>query len=97
MRKQVIASLIDNGISPYALINSLMVAAANENNKLTPEEKVERKERRRLLEEERVRVSKITQNVCPSCDGKLKRGKKDKKNEYKRLWECIDCGTFHNV
>lgn len=65
MRKRVMSNLIEAGISPYALINSLMVAAVNEDNKLNPEEKVERKESRRLLEEERIRVSKIAQNICP--------------------------------
>ena len=33
----------------------------------------------------------IQQGICPYCEGKLIRGKKDKKNNYKRTWNCVKC------
>jgi len=33
----------------------------------------------------------IQQGLCPECLGKLIRGKKDKKNGYKRTWNCLKC------
>jgi len=89
--------IVGNGVSPYAFISSLMVASANANSKLTTVEKDERAERRRLLSEERLRKARITKSICPDCEGKLIRGKKDKKNDYKRLWVCKNCGKSHTA
>jgi hypothetical protein len=94
-KKQI--GIVGNGVSPYALISSLMVASSNQRFKLTEEEKTRRAERRRLSSEERIRQAKIIKNICPACEGKLVRGKRDKKNDYKRLWNCKDCGSSHTV
>lgn len=46
----------------------------------------------RDIEQEQKRVSAcINQGQCPNCLGKLLRGKKDKKNGYKRTWKCLMC------
>ncbi len=92
-----IKNIIGNIPDPYALISSLMIATAKERSKLTEEEKAERRERRRLLEEQRVRKNAIIKNICPDCEGKLIRGKKDKKNDYKRSWYCSNCGLSHDL
>lgn len=83
------------GASPYALISSMVAASAHADSKLTTEERAEREERRRILEEERIRFSKISQGICPNCNSKLTRGKKDRKNNYKRTWTCNGCGLLH--
>lgn len=95
MNEKQIIGIIGNGASTYALISSMMLASARANSKLTTEEKMERKEKRRLLEEERIRKAKIIKNICPECEGKLIRGKKDKKNDYKRIWNCESCKSSH--
>ncbi|RYI30568.1 hypothetical protein EVU96_09130 [Bacillus infantis] len=93
----MVKSILGNNPDPYALISSLMIASAKERSKLTEEEKAERKERRRLLEEQRVRKALVLKSICPDCEGKLIRGKKDKKNDYKRSWDCSNCGLSHNL
>lgn len=35
--------------------------------------------------------SLICRGICPKCNSKLIRGKKDKKNGYKRTWRCESC------
>ena len=80
--------IIGNG---YPGINTLLAAMAIQDSRLSKEEKVAREERRRLAEEQRIRKAKVHQNICPDCDGKLIRGKKDKKFDYKRLWSCNEC------
>jgi hypothetical protein len=97
MKEKELIGIVGNGASSYAWINSLLVASARNNSKLTAEEKAEREEKRRLLAEERIRKAKIIENVCPACEGKLIRGKKDKKNDYKRMWTCKDCGSSHTA
>lgn len=93
--KEVIG-MLGNGISPYALISEIVAANARENAKLTPEERAKRNERIRKTEEQRIIRVKVTKSICPSCDGKLTRGKKDKKNDYKRKWACGECkNTYH--
>ncbi len=53
------------------------------------------REAEKKAEEERKEQKRITaciqQGLCPDCLGKLIRGKKDKKNGYKRTWRCIRC------
>jgi RNase P subunit RPR2 len=97
MREKELIGIVGNEVSPYALLGSLMIASANQNSKLTPEQKAERDEKRRLLSEERIRLTKIIKNICPDCEGKLIRGKKDKKNGYKRIWACTNCGNSHSA
>jgi hypothetical protein len=96
MQEKEIISLVGSGVSPYALISSMMIAA-NKNSNLTSEQKAKREEERRLLSEQRIRHAKIIKNICPDCEGKLIRGKKDKKNDYKRKWICGDCGSSHSM
>lgn len=50
----------------------------------------EAKAREALQEQKRVNAC-IIQGKCPECQGKLIRGKKDKKNGYKRTWMCVTC------
>jgi len=83
------------GANPYALLHSLVAASARERAKLTDEEKAERRERLRLAEEQRIRRASVLKNICPDCEGDLVRGKKDKKNDYKRVWMCKKCGKSH--
>jgi hypothetical protein len=97
MNEKSILGVVGGGMSPYALLSSLMVAAAKQDSQLTEEQKAERAETRRRLSEQRVRHAKIIQNICPGCEGKLVRGKKDKKNNYKRTWNCRDCGSSHSM
>ncbi|MGJ0846574.1 hypothetical protein ACR77J_07790 [Tissierella praeacuta] len=72
---------------------SLAAMAQHEYNKLTPEEKQARKDKREKWEEE-YRINKcIQQGKCSYCDSKLIRGKKDKHNKYIRTWTCSGCGS----
>jgi len=50
----------------------------------------EAKTREAIQEQKRVNAC-INQGKCPKCLGKLIRGKKDKKNGYKRTWKCLSC------
>jgi hypothetical protein len=95
MKEKDVIGLLSNGGSPYDLITPLLTAAAIRDSKLSKEEKAERAERRRLYYEEQARRDNIIQNICPDCQGKLARGKKDKKNNYKRQWNCKECGNTH--
>lgn len=76
-----------------ALLSAVRIADA----KLSPEEKARREHEREAARLERVRQAQIIQNVCPTCEGKLARGKKNKKNEYKRDWKCEACGDTHSL
>lgn len=97
MNEKQIIQMVGSGVSPYALISALTVASAHEKSKLTEKEKVEREEKQRLSAEESIRQAKIIKNICPCCDGRLSRGKKNKGNNYKRLWTCKSCGRSHTV
>lgn len=37
----------------------------------------------------------VSQSICPSCHGKLERGKKNKLNDYKRDWFCTKCNETY--
>ena len=70
---------------------SLLATAEYKYNKLTSKEKQARKEERERWEEE-YRINEcVSQGKCPDCKGKLIRGKKDKRNNYKRTWTCSEC------
>lgn len=57
-----------------------------------PKEEQERILKERADEKERKRVNWfLSQGKCPYCGSKLERGKKDKKNGYKRIWNCKTC------
>lgn len=46
---------------------------------------------------ERKRQTQIRQQICPKCEGKLTRGKKNKHNGYKREWLCNECFELHTI
>lgn len=48
-------------------------------------------------EKKKTRKAQIYRNVCPSCEGKLSRGEKDKQNGYMRSWKCNVCGKSHTI
>lgn len=84
------------GTSPYAAITSMLIAAERKyHQETTPEERELHRQQRKLRELESIRQSKIRRHICPSCEGKLIRGKKDKKMEYKRAFHCSKCGESH--
>lgn len=83
--------------SVYSLAIGLLAELKRAEVRLSEEEKELRKEKRRLASEERFRQASILQNICPSCKGKLVRGKKNKKNDYKRDWKCSKCNEIHSV
>lgn len=64
---------------------------------LPEEERNRRREERRLEQEERHRRACIVQGICPSCREKLIRGKKNRKNDYKRDWYCSGCESTHSL
>lgn len=96
MNKKEILS-IGQGTDLASIYGTIMSMAASEMSKLTPQERAERQKHNRLRAEERIRQSKILKNICPDCEGKLSRGKKDKKNGYKRAWVCNNCNTTHSI
>lgn len=49
------------------------------------------------LNKQRRTHSMIRQSMCPICNGKLNRGKKDKHNNYKRKWSCMTCGSEYTI
>lgn len=84
------------GSNPYSAITSMLMSANRRyNEKYTKEEREIMKREREAIREEEIRCSKVRQGVCPSCKGKLTRGKKDKRNNYKRSWECKECKETH--
>ena len=84
------------GSNPLSTIAAMMLGAnRNYNEKYTKEEKMEMRQKREAIRAEEIRCSHIRQGNCPSCEGKLIRGKKDKRNNYKRSWECRDCNEMH--
>jgi RNase P subunit RPR2 len=61
-----------------------------EQERITAEREVEKEQE--IIREEQKRITAcIQQGKCPDCSGKLIRGKKDKKNGYKRTWTCMKC------
>lgn len=84
------------GITPTGLLTSLLCEAQRIESQLTPEEKTKREERRRITEETRRRKAQVLKNICPNCESKLIRGKKEKKLDYKRLWTCKECKSRYS-
>lgn len=86
--------------NPYAFQNPLLsittllslVHKAKQEFKTLPQEEQDRITAEREVIQEQKRVAAcIQQGKCPHCLGKLTRGKKDKKNGYKRIWKCTKC------
>lgn len=64
---------------------------------MSDEQKDIRKKERQIDLNRRMRQEQILQNVCPSCHGKLLRGKKRKQNHYVRTWKCKSCEEVHRI
>jgi hypothetical protein len=79
------------GSDSMALGAALLESMKLKESKLTDEERQANKARFKALQEERRIKACIVSGTCPSCQSKLIRGKKDKKNDYKRKWTCIGC------
>ena len=79
--------------NPFAVSAAMMARAASVPKSIVTRRatiaEAQRKERRRQ--------ACIRLNTCPTCEGKLDRGKKDKKNDYKRVWICQKCGESHHI
>ena len=75
----------------------LLAEARKAEANLPEEERKRRREESRNTSEERMRRALIIQNNCPFCGGKLVRGKKDKRNDYKRAWKCSACNEIHSI
>ena len=79
---------------PYLSMMELLdlTQQAKKEFKSLPQEEQDRitSEREAIQEQKRVNAC-INQGKCPKCLGKLIRGKKDKKNGYKRTWKCLSC------
>lgn len=91
MKQNELSNLLHDDVS----LSSILALAAARRSKLTPEQKQVIEERRKLWQEQKIIRAKILQNICPNCEGKLVRGKKDKTNDYKRVWACKDCESRH--
>lgn len=50
-----------------------------------------------VWERETKRQNQIHNSVCPSCGGKLTRGRRNKANDYKREWGCSECFAIHTI
>jgi predicted SprT family Zn-dependent metalloprotease len=78
-----------------ALLSSLAQQAERKFKSLPQEEQnritAERKEQEIIKGEQKRVTAYMNQGKCPDCLGKLIRGKKDKKNDYKRAWRCEKC------
>ena len=82
-------------------LTSLMALLTASHMKYIRETTPEEREQRRLQIEASIREDKrqvtIHQGKCPTCEGKLIRGKKDKKMNYQRGWECKSCDEVHYI
>lgn len=86
------------GSNPLTTITSMMLGANQKyKEKYTKEEREIMRQEREVSRLEEIRCSQVRQGICPSCEGKLIRGKKDKRNNYKRSWECKECEEVHLV
>ena len=86
------------GSNPLTTITAMMLGANQRYKEIyTKEEREIMKQKREAIREEEIRCSLVRQCICPSCKGKLIRGKKDKRNNYKRSWECKECKEAHLV
>ncbi|MEM5592805.1 hypothetical protein AAHH67_15550 [Niallia circulans] len=78
-----------------SLLQQIVATNAINKSKLTKKQVEERERESKKHEEMRVRKAKVMNNICPDCDGKLNRGKKEKELNYERTWKCGCCeGSF---
>lgn len=85
----------DSGMAYAQLTSMIMASKRRYESKYTLEEREIHKIKRELERKEDIRRSHIHSGECPSCKGKLLRGKKNKKMEYKREWKCESCLEVH--
>lgn len=90
MNKKEISIL--GNIGYPSLVQQIVAVNAGNKSKLTKEQSEEREKESKKREEMRVRKAKVMNNICPDCDGKLSRGKKEKELNYERTWKCGSCG-----
>lgn len=86
-----------NRIVAMASASALMSGILRKKAHLSAEEKQRIEQERAADRRERLRQAQIIRNICPACEGKLIRGKKDKRNDYKRAWKCSSCYKFHSI
>lgn len=95
--KELLEAFGENPIAFYAALRMRMQHMDNKLKYLPPEE-LERLDKERLERRaEEARIGKIRSNTCPDCSGKLTRGKKCKRNNYKREYLCGECTKIHYV
>lgn len=91
-------NIIGAGAYPsMAGITALMAAARMKENRLSIEEREKLRQERELAREAHRMAVCIRQGECPECHSKLIRGKKDKKDDYKRSWFCESCDIVHKL
>lgn len=86
---------MNDGYLPSVM--ALLAAVKMKESKLSPEERELLKIKREREREDRRIVVCIQQGSCPDCQSKLKRGKKNKKNDYKRDWFCKKCDKTYSI
>jgi len=74
-----------------SLLQQIVAVNAVNKSKLTKEQVEERERESEKREKMRIRKAKVMNNICPDCDGKLSRGKKEKELNYERTWKCGCC------
>lgn len=74
---------------------SVLITGAGRRAKRTQAEEDNLVAKMQAKRDEEVRQARILKNMCPDCSGKLIRGSKQKKHNYKRGWRCIDCNQMH--
>lgn len=86
------------GSNPLTTITAMMMGTNKRyKEKYTKEEREIMRQEREAARLEEVRCTQVRQGICPTCKGNLIRGKKSKRNNYKRSWECKDCEEIHLV
>lgn len=89
---KIIPTYADNPAETTLLAAFAMLALINQKSKsIPPEEKLRREQEYQQAREQHRTEVLIHQGRCPDCGNKLIRGKKDKRNDYKRTWTCSWC------
>jgi uncharacterized protein with PIN domain len=78
--------------SSFVMATCATLAMLNQKSKSIPPEESIRLEQECQQAKKQQRIEYfIHQGRCPDCGSKLIRGKKDKRNDYKRTWTCGEC------
>lgn len=86
--------------NPMAVISEIigLGAASRHTRNMTPEELEEMSRQWTMRDAQNTYYNLIyNKHQCPSCDGTLIRGKKNKKRSYMRGYTCNDCHITHYV